>query len=158
MFIENYRHENDASIMSGGEAEPIPYPKLSPEDWHVWSSFLPVRSSSVERAVGVKLDKRLWYSLHAVPYSVAGEIEKTARHFDTIEIWRKHEVYKDPIAVGIFEGQRFLIARWGMEELLPFEVIKRSVALRTLWRYVMGPASATAGLIGLIWAAWALFH
>jgi hypothetical protein len=85
-------------------------------------------------------------------------MEKAVRHFDTIEIWRKHEVYKDPIAIGIFEGQRYLIARWGMEKLVPFGVIKKSVALRTLWQYAMGPAGATAGLIVMICAAWALFH
>jgi len=158
MFIENYRHENDRSIMSGGEAEPIPYPKISPEDWRVWSSFLPVRSSSVERENGLKLDRRLWYALHAIPYPVAGEVEKAARYFDSIEVWRKHQVYKDPIAVGVFDGQRYLIARWGMEKLIPFEAIKKSVTLRTAWQYAMKPACASAGLIVLIYAAWTLFY
>ena len=48
MFVETYRQENSGSIMAGGDARPIPYPKISQEDWRVSSChygsavFLPV--------------------------------------------------------------------------------------------------------------------
>lgn len=44
--------------------------------------------------------------------------------FDKVEVWRKRDVSKDPIAVGVLDGERYLIARWGMEKLLPFETIQ----------------------------------
>ena len=39
MFVENYRRENTESIMGGSPStlNPIPYPKISDEDWRVWS-------------------------------------------------------------------------------------------------------------------------
>jgi hypothetical protein len=39
MFMENYRDQNAGSILGGGEATPIPYPKLSDEDWEVGAGF-----------------------------------------------------------------------------------------------------------------------
>jgi hypothetical protein len=47
------------------------------------------------------------------------------RHFDEIEVWGKREIRKDPIAVGLMgNGDRYLICRWGMDKLIPFEKIK----------------------------------
>jgi hypothetical protein len=45
-----------------------------------------------------------------------------------------------------------------MEKLIPFEAIKKSVALSTVWQYAMKPVCASAGVIGLIYAAWTLLH
>ena len=32
MFVENYRRKDGEWLMAGGDATPIPYPKLSAED------------------------------------------------------------------------------------------------------------------------------
>ena len=65
-------------------------------------------------------------SLYDIPYSVTDEIRKANPYFERIEVWRKHEIEKDPIAVGIAGGQRYMIARWGVDKLIPFETIKKS--------------------------------
>lgn len=49
MFVETYRQENSGSIMAGGDAKPVPYPKISQEDWRAWTLFLPVRSATIDR-------------------------------------------------------------------------------------------------------------
>ena len=36
MFVENYRRENAELMVAGSDPMPIPYPKLSAEDWRVW--------------------------------------------------------------------------------------------------------------------------
>lgn len=46
MFLETYRQENSGSIMACGDARPIPYPKISQEDWRAWTLFLPVQSAT----------------------------------------------------------------------------------------------------------------
>jgi hypothetical protein len=56
---------------------------------------------------------------------VTSEIRKARVYFDQIEIWRTHRIEKDPIALGILAAERYMIARWGFEELLPFETIKK---------------------------------
>jgi len=46
-------------------------------------------------------------------------------YFEEMEIWRKRQIRKDPIAVGVTgNGDRYLICRWGMDRLVPFEKIK----------------------------------
>jgi len=53
-----------------------------------------------------------------------------AGHFEEIEIWGKREIHKDPIAVGLTgNGERYLICRWGMDKLIPFEKIKSRSSL-----------------------------
>jgi hypothetical protein len=48
-----------------------------------------------------------------------------ARHFEEIEVWGKRKIRKDPIAVGLTgNGERYLICRWGMDKLIPFDKIK----------------------------------
>ena len=48
-----------------------------------------------------------------------------ANYFEEIEVWGKREIRKDPIAVGLTgNGERYLICRWGMDKLIPFERIK----------------------------------
>ena len=154
MFVENYRRDNAESIMAGGEAIPMPYPRISDEDWHVWATFLPVRSHNLDRLAASKfsttaLDDR-------VPMQVGFEIQRASQHFDKVEIWRKNQVEKDPIAVGVLGQERFLIARWGMEKLIPFEAIKKSMPLILAWKYATSPLGVLVELAGFSLLAWNL--
>jgi hypothetical protein len=134
MFMENYRDENAATILGGGETTPIPYPQLSDEDWEVWRRFLPYRSRHFNKEEVLKSSALLRLS-YGMPYQVTREIRKASQYFDEVEVWGKREVYKDPIAVGLYGGDRYLIARWGMDKLVPFEAIKKGTrARRPFWR------------------------
>lgn len=153
MFVANYRLDNDSTIMAGGDAVPCPYPKLSAEDWRVWQYFLPVRALVLDRREAENLPDR--YFLHDIPEDVASEIKRAAPLFDTVEVWRKHEVSKDPIAVGVLREERYLIARWGREKLIPFERVKQSMALARVWKYGVGPVGGalafSLAMGGWIW-------
>ncbi|HEU4343618.1 MAG TPA: hypothetical protein VFU31_18870, partial [Candidatus Binatia bacterium] len=65
-------------------------------------------------------------------------------------------VEKDPIAVGYQGPDRYLIARWGMEKLIPFETIKKSVPLVLAWKYGTEALGIIAGLAGLGFMVWNL--
>jgi hypothetical protein len=96
------------------------------------------------------------HHFYGIPYALTGEIQKAAQYFDKVEVWRKTEINKDPIAVGVLGGDRYLIARWGMEKLIPFEAIKRTMPLIMAWKYATSPLGVMAALGGLSFAAWAL--
>ena len=85
---------------------------------------------------------------------MTGEIQKATEYFDKIEVWRKENVQKDPIAVGLLGSDRYLVARWGMEKLLPFDTIKRAMPLMLAWKYIVSPAGAMAGMAALGYLAW----
>jgi hypothetical protein len=138
MFIENYRREDAESIMGGSQSRQIPYPKISQDDWRVWVMFLPVRSLKLDRIAALNLSAGELLS-EGIPAGVAGEIRKGIEHFDQVEIWRKRQIDKDPIAVGLVGGERYLIARWGMEKLLPFETLKRAMPLVVAWKCATSP-------------------
>lgn len=152
MFVENYRRENSESIMAGGQATPIPYPRISAEDWRVWTTFLPVRSHNLDRLAAAKFHPV--GADEGVPFQVALEMQKASRHFDKVEVWRKNQIEKDPIAVGVLGQERFLIARWGMEKLIPFEAIKKSMPLILAWKAVTSPLGVLVELAGLGLLAW----
>jgi hypothetical protein len=154
MFVENYRQENAESIMAGGDARPIPYPKISAADWRVWSIFLPVKAMDMDREAVCR--ESSLHHFYGIPYSLTGEIQKSAQYFDKVEVWRKTEINKDPIAVGVIGAERYLIARWGMEKLLPFETIKKAMPLILAWKYATSPLGVTLALGGLGFAAWAM--
>ena len=156
MFVENYRQESAGSIMAGGDTRPIPYPKITDEDWRVWSVFLPVRTMNLDRTATTKLGPRGLNFTYGIPYALSGEIQKATEYFDKVEVWRKREVDKDPIAVGVLGDERYLIARWGMAKLIPFATIKKSIPLIQAWNYATGPVGALAGVIGLGFLAWGL--
>jgi hypothetical protein len=156
MIVENYRVETEGSIMAGGDASPIPYPKLSAEDWRVWRTFLPVRSQGVDKVAASKLSPYLLYFSEGIPYTVTEEIQRASQFFDKVEVWRKRAVEKDPIAVGLLGDERYLIARWGMEKLIPFETIKRSMPLILGWKYVTHPLGALTSLAGLGYLLWSI--
>jgi hypothetical protein len=122
MFVENYRLDT----MIGGQAQSvIPYPKISDEDWQAWKAFLPVKSPLLYKKVLLHNTKNFLYTAYGIPSDVCHEIVRGANYFEAIEIWRKREIRKDPIAVGLTEnGERYLICRWGMDRLIPFETIK----------------------------------
>jgi hypothetical protein len=153
MFVESYRQENAESLMAGGDAIPIPYPKLSAEDWRVWNLFLPVRVMDMRRDAVCRETSLHFYG---VPYALTGEIQKAAQYFDKVEVWRKTEINKDPIAVGVLGGDRYLIARWGMEKLIPFESIKRTMPLIIAWNYATSPLGLMAAVGSLSFAVWTL--
>ena len=155
MFIENYRLEN----MVGGQAlSAVPYPEISAEDWKAWRVFLPVRTKyKVNDLSKVGLTINL-----GVPAGAGQQIVEARRHFDEIEIWGKRNLYKDPIAVGLLDGRRYLICRWGMDSLLPFETIKRRSGMYRTWNMLLsavnneGFVAATGmlafwGCIAMIW-------
>jgi hypothetical protein len=155
MFIENYRREDAESIMAGGQSRRIPYPKISQDDWRVWSVFLPVRSHKLDKIAALNLSASDLLS-EGIPARVAGEIRSATEHFDQVEIWRKRQIDKDPIAVGLLGGERYLIARWGMEKLLPFETLKRAMPLVLAWKYATSPLAVFAEFAGLGLLAWNL--
>ena len=154
MFVENYRRENAESIMAGGESARLPYPRISDEDWRVWSTFLPVRSHNLDRIAAASFSTT---SLHdGIPMQVATEVQRASQHFDKVEIWRKNQVEKDPIAVGVLGEERYMIARWGMEKLIPFEAIKKSMPLVLAWKYATSPFGIMVELAGVSLLAWNL--
>ena len=122
MFVENYRLDT----MIGGQAQNgIAYPKISDEDWQSWKAFLPVKSPLLCKKVLLHNTKNFLHTAYGIPPHVCHEIRRGANYFEEIEIWGKREIRKDPIAVGISEnGDRYLICRWGMDKLIPFETIK----------------------------------
>ena len=122
MFVENYRLDT----MIGGQAQSvIPYPKISDEDWQKWKAFLPVKSVLLYKKVLLHNSKNLLYTAYGIPPDSCHEIVRGAGHFEEIEVWGKREIRKDPIAVGLTgNGERYLICRWGMDKLIPFERIK----------------------------------
>jgi hypothetical protein len=122
MFVENYRLDT----MIGGQAQTvIPYPKISDEDWPKWKAFLPVKSALLSKKVLLNNPESFLHIAFRIPSDVCREMMRGADYFEAIEIWRKREVRKDPIAVGLTRnGGRYLICRWGMDRLIPFEKIK----------------------------------
>jgi hypothetical protein len=140
--------------MAGGEARAMPYPRISDDDWRVWTTFLPVRSHNLDRLAASKFSRTALDD--GVPMQVGYEIQKSSNLFDRVEIWRKNQVEKDPIAVGILGQERFLIARWGMEKLVPFEAIKKSMPLILAWKYATSPFGVLVELAGLSLFVWNL--
>jgi hypothetical protein len=122
MFVENYRLDT----MIGGQAQTvIPYPKISDEDWPKWKAFLPVKSALLSKKVLLNNPESFLHTTFRIPSDVCREIVRGADYFEAIEIWRKREIRKDPIALGLTgNGDRYLICRWGMDRLISFEKIK----------------------------------
>ena len=123
MFVENYRLDT----MIGGQAQTvmIPYPKISPEDWQKWKAFLPVKSLPFSKKELLHKAETFFKNAYGIPTSVYHEMVRGAGHFEEIEIWGKREIRKDPIAVGLCKnGNRYLICRWGIDKLIPFEKIR----------------------------------
>ena len=152
MFVENYRLEDPP--LGGGTGhtnEAIPYPTISDEDWKVWTAFLPVRTEIDENFLTGA--SPLLYA-QTLPPKVRDELKRANRFFDRVEVWGKREIEKDPIAVGYRGNDRYLIARWGMEKLIPFEAIKKSIPLMVAYRYAISGLALLAGLAGfniLVW-------
>jgi hypothetical protein len=147
MFVENYRLEEPP--LGGGAArinENIPYPRISDEDWKVWRTFLPVRTEISENFLS-DANSRLY--IQTLPPEVRRELRSTNRFFDRVEVWGKRKIEKDPIAVGYQGNDRYLIARWGMAKLVPFEAMKRSMPIILAWKYSIAALGLLASLAGL---------
>jgi hypothetical protein len=154
MFVENYRLEDPP--LGGGTGhtnEAIPYPAISDEDWKVWTAFLPVRTEIDEEFLSGA--SPLMYA-QTLPPKVRDELKRANRFFDRVEVWGKREIEKDPIAVGYRGNDRYLIARWGMEKLIPFEAIKKSMPLMVAYRYAISGLALLAGLAGINILLWHL--
>ena len=153
-FVENYRSE---APLLGGESghtnEVIPYPTISDEDWKVWTAFLPIRTEIDEKFLS-GASPRLY--AQTLPSKVRDELQRANRFFDRVEVWGKREIEKDPIAVGYQGNDRYLIARWGMEELVPFEVIKKGMPLLLAYKYGIHSLRLLAGLAGFSFLVWNL--
>jgi hypothetical protein len=151
MFVENYRLDT----MSGGQAQTaIPYPKISDDDWQRWKAFLPVKSAPFCKKVLLHREKTFLHNAYDIPPEICRKMLQGASYFEEIEIWRKRQIRKDPIAVGITgNGERYLICRWGMDKLIPFEKIKSrswlyhiqnfGVVLLTSEKFWLSAAAAT---------------
>src|ERR671919_2974187 len=147
MLVENYRLEEPP--LGGGTVhinETIPYPRIPDEDWKVWTRFLPVRTEISENFL---TDANSLLYTQTLPPKVRHELRSANRFFDRIEVWGKHRIEKDPIAVGYQGNDRYLIARWGMEKLMPFEFIKKRRSLIVAWKYSIGALSLLASLVWL---------
>jgi hypothetical protein len=154
MFVENYRLEDPP--LGGGSGhtnEAVPYPAISDDDWKVWTTFLPVRTEIDEEFLTGA--SPLLYA-QTLPPKVRDELRRANRFFDRIEVWGKREIEKDPIAVGYQGNDRYLIARWGMEKLIPFEAIKKSMPLMVAYRYAISGLALLAGLAGFNILMWSL--
>jgi len=154
MFVENYRLEEPP--LGGGRGltnEAIPYPTISDDDWKVWTAFLPVRTEIDEKFLR-GASPRLY--AQTLPPKVRDELQRANRFFDRVEVWGKREIEKDPIAVGYQGNDRYLIARWGMEKLVPFEIIKKSLPLILAYKYGIYSLRLLAGLAGLSFLVWNL--
>jgi len=154
MFVETYRLE--APPVGGGTSrttEAIPYPTISDDDLKVWTAFLPVRSEIDEKFLR-SASPRLY--VQTLPPKVRDELQRANRFFDRVEVWGKREIEKDPIAVGYQGNDRYLIARWGMEKLVPFEVIKKSLPLILAYKYGIYSLRLLAGLAWLSFLVWNL--
>jgi hypothetical protein len=157
MFVENYRLDT----MIGGQAQTaIPYPRISDKDWQKWKAFLPVKSIPFSKKVLQTKSKSFLRAAYGIPFDASEEMYRASRHFEEIEVWGKREISKDPIAVGITgDAERYLICRWGMDKLIPFESIKNrswlyhienyAVSLLTSESFWLG--SAGAAIFALFW-------
>jgi hypothetical protein len=151
MFVENYRLD----AMIGGQAQTaIPYPKISDEDWQKWKAFLPVKGVPFSKKVLLHRKRTFLHIAYDIPPEICCKMLQGAGYFEEIEIWRKRQIRKDPIAVGIAgNGDRYLICRWGMDKLIPFDKIKSrswlyhiqnfGVVLLTSPTFWLGGAAAT---------------
>jgi len=143
MFIENYRSEEP--LLGGGSAhtnDVIPYPRISDEDWKIWSTFLPVRTAISEDFL---TDPNSGLYAQTLPREIRHEFRSASRFFDRVEVWGKRKIELDPIAVGYQGNDRYLIARWGMAKLLPFAAMKKRRPLVLAWRYGIGALGLLAG-------------
>jgi hypothetical protein len=156
MFVENYRFENVQSLMAGGDAMPIPYPRVSDQDWRAWRAFLPVRSRSLDKKDARSVSPESLRLSEGMPYSVAKELQKASEYFDKVEVWRKRAIDKDPIVVGLLGNDRYLVARWGMDQLIPFETLKRSMPLILAWNAVTHPITLIGGMVGFSYLVWGI--
>jgi hypothetical protein len=83
-----------------------------------------------------------------VPTEAAQQIVEARQHFDQVEIWGKRNLYKDPIAVGLLDERRYLICRWGMDSLVPFETIKRRSGMYRVWNVLLSAVNNEVFVVG----------
>ena len=98
----------------GPGAAQIPYPKISDEDWQTWKAFLPVKAVPFCKKMLLGREKAFLHIGYDIPLEICRKIAQGASYFEEIEIWRKRQIRKDPIAVGITaNGERYLICLLG---------------------------------------------
>ena len=151
MFVENYRLDT----MIGGQAQTvIPYPRISDKDWQKWKAFLPVKSAPFSKKVLLHKSKSFLRAAYGIPFDASDEMYRSAGHFEEIEVWGKREISKDPIAVGLTDdGERYLICRWGIDKLIPFERIKSRSWLYHIENLIVSLLSSESFWLGTAAAA-----
>jgi hypothetical protein len=151
MFVENYRLDT----MIGGQAQTvIPYPRISDKDWQKWKAFLPVKSVPFSKKVLLHKSKSFLRAAYGIPFNASDEMYRAAGHFEEIEVWGKREISKDPIAVGLTDdGERYLICRWGIDKLIPFERIKSRSWLYHIENLIVNVLSSEGFWLGTAAAA-----
>jgi hypothetical protein len=151
MFVENYRLDT----MIGGQAQTvIPYPRISDKDWQKWKAFLPVKSVPFSKKVLLHKSKSFLRAAYGIPFNASDEMYRAAGHFEEIEVWGKREISKDPIAVGLTDdGERYLICRWGIDKLIPFERIKSRSWLYHIENLIVSVLSSEGFWLGTAAAA-----
>lgn len=99
------------------------------------------------------------YSFDTIPVEVLEHWTNLKKKypFDAFEIWTTERPLvrlPDPLLVGVYNGARYLLARWGEEapDLLPFsEVLKRTLAMRCLGvEFASLPAGAVRGITNFL--------
>ena len=149
MFIESYefRTPTVGGNISHTSSEAIPYPAISDGDWEVWTTYLPVRTEIEPEFLA---GRGLLAYAHTLPSKVRDDLQRANRYFDKVEVWGHRQIEKDPIAVGYRKNTRYLIARWGMAELLPFPRMKKYMPLMRAHDYAIRNFPIVAGLMGFI--------
>lgn len=96
--------------------------RLSDEELKVWAFFLPTVYAG---------DQLKNYQYDTIPTEVLQDwkLVKDLGLFESFEIRTPElQLRQDPILIGVRQGARYLIARWG-ESLAPFEEIRKKVGI-----------------------------
>src|ERR671931_88232 len=67
-----------------------------------------VRTMNLDQCAVEKLGERGLQFSYGVPADLAPDVRTASKHFEKVEVWRKREVMKDPIVVGVLGDQRYI--------------------------------------------------
>ena len=106
--------------------------RLEGHEETVWRMYCPTRYGEVE-GNGMRAISSYIFDTIPVPVLRHWSEIKEKHAFDSFEIWTtERTVASDPLLIGIFEGVRYLLARWGKEapDLLPFAEVLEQIRAR----------------------------
>jgi hypothetical protein len=124
-----------------------PYYKLSESEMNRLEKILP--RAYVEKKIYFYLFDLAKYRFDLIPTRVLSEIDhvRQKQYFDFLRIYTPERSNKDPVLIGIRVvseypariEERYLIARWGEENLLPLkEMLSKKQGLRRFFRRLRG--------------------